>query len=691
MAEPLTFTAPVTIAAAAAVEGQPPRKPTFEMLAYTGAPMSVAGYWSPVVVDLAGVKTENDALPILLDHDTAQIVGQGVAIVDAGAIRISGDVMGNSPEATKVVALAKDGFRWQASIGANVTRREFLEGGKKTQVNGREVTGPLIIARETTLKEVSFVAIGADSKTSAAVAASSPPRKDTTVDANFKAWLESNGYTAVDTMTEQQLKPLAAAWKAETAPPPVAQPARRSDVDTLLAEARADNERREMIADVTARFLAESPGIAPDMIAKIETLAGAAAAAKWSADKYEHELLKATRVQAPVYRPSAINGRPQMTNRVLEAAICATGRLENYEKLYDDQTLQAAHDQFPHGIGLRQLMLICAEANGYRGNYASEVTIEVQRAAFGMIAPNRLQATTGFSTISISTTLSNVANKFLMNGWNAVDLTPLRIAKIRPVRDFKQITTVSLTGDVMYQQVGPGGEIKHGTLGETVYNNQANTYARMLAVTRTDIINDDLGALTEVPFKLGRGAGLKLNDIFWTIFLGAEAAGFFSAGNKNNNTGVGDMTTAGLATTEALFMAQVDPDGYPLGIQPAIIVVPIAQRAAAATLMNSERLITGNTTTQGDANIWRDRFRIESSPYMSNTVYTGNSGVAWYMLADPAVLPMVEIAALNGRVEPTVQSADADFNVLGMQMRGFSDIGVALQEFRAAVKADGTP
>jgi hypothetical protein len=52
-------------------------------------------------------------------------------------------------------------------------------------------------------------------------------------------------------------------------------------------------------------------------------------------------------------------------------------------------------------------------------------------------------------------------------------------------------------------------------------------------------------------------------------------------------------------------------------------------------------------------------------------------------------LPLVEIAALNGRVEPIVETADAEFNVLGIQMRGFSDIGVALQEKRAAVYADG--
>ena len=33
----------------------------------------------------------------------------------------------------------------------------------------------------------------------------------------------------------------------------------------------------------------------------------------------------------------------------------------------------------------------------------------------------------------------------------------------------------------------------------------------MLTIDRRDIINDDLGAITTVPRKLGRGSGLKIN------------------------------------------------------------------------------------------------------------------------------------------------------------------------------------
>jgi hypothetical protein len=49
----------------------------------------------------------------------------------------------------------------------------------------------------------------------------------------------------------------------------------------------------------------------------------------------------------------------------------------------------------------------------------------------------------------------------------------------------------------------------------------------------------------------------------------------------------------------------------------------------------------------------------------------------------------VEAAFLNGREEPFVETADADFNVLGVQMRCYYDYGVAFAEWRAAVYSTG--
>ncbi len=213
----------------------------------------------------------------------------------------------------------------------------------------------------------------------------------------------------------------------------------------------------------------------------------------------------------------------------------------------------------------------------------------------------------------------------------------------------------------------------------------------MLAITRQDMINDDLGALTDVPQKLGNGAIKKLNDIFWTEFLGLVAASFFAAGNSNLNTGVADMTVGGLDATETIFMNQTNPDGTPLALQPAIILVPTALKNKAITLMQSERAAYGTSyaTAPGDANPFHSRYTVESSPYISNSVYTGNTSTGWWMLANPAELAVIAIAALNGRVEPQVDTADADFNTLGVQMRGYCDVGVHRMEKRAGVSADG--
>ena len=83
------------------------------------------------------------------------------------------------------------------------------------------------------------------------------------------------------------------------------------------------------------------------------------------------------------------------------------------------------------------------------------------------------------------------------------------------------------------------------------------------------------------------------------------------------------------------------------------------------------------------------KFAVQVSRYLSNSQYTGNSGKAWYMLADPADLPVIEMVFLNGQESPIVETAQADFNTLGVVMRGYHDFGAALQEPRAGLKAKG--
>jgi hypothetical protein len=371
-----------------------------------------------------------------------------------------------------------------------------------------------------------------------------------------------------------------------------------------------------------------------------------------------------------------------VTAEVLEAACCLSAGLSDMDREPNHQVIELAERRFRGGIGLQELLLEAAWANGYTGRNFRD-SRSVLRYAFG----HTVEA--AFSNIDIGGILSNVANKFLLEGFFSVERTWRNICAVRNVSDFKTVTSYRLVGKDQYELVAPGGELKQGTLGNESYTNRADTYGLMLSIDRRDIINDDLGAITTVPRKLGRGSGLKINDVFWSTFM--NNASFFTAGNKNFLTGLDTaLTIDGLTKAEVGFMDLTDSDGKPIGVMPAIMLVPTALSAIGSQLFKSMELRDTTSSTKFPvANPHQGKFRVEVSRYLANTSYTGNSAKAWYLLAEPGDLPTIEVAFLNGQEAPTIETADADFNVLGIQMRGYHDFGVALQDPRGAIKSKG--
>ncbi len=171
-ASSLYFTGGGTVAfKAEAGEDGKPSVPTFEGIAYTGAPMSPGGFGGQIVCELGGIEWAKDEKhPVLHIHEAPEVVGHTTKIkASKDGIHVEGVLSGNTEHAEKVRGPASRGFPWQMSIGATPTETSFLEAGEKATVNGREVTGPMTIAHKTKLSEVSFVPNGADDQTSATV------------------------------------------------------------------------------------------------------------------------------------------------------------------------------------------------------------------------------------------------------------------------------------------------------------------------------------------------------------------------------------------------------------------------------------------------------------------------------------------------------------------------------------------
>jgi hypothetical protein len=638
-------------------ESDKPKLPRFSMVAYTGGAMRIAGWRYPVVVDLAGLAIPSQSRPIRFGHDMASGVGHTDAIrIEHGRLVATGVVSRDTAAAKEIVASARNGFPWQASIGAAVEEFEFVKENQKVLVNGRQFAGPVNVVRRATLGEISFVDLGADGATTAQINAIG---QEASKEENLT--MEHRSHTQ-----QPEPQPTDAPLQAgEPTNAPVAgdasAPASNSTPDPQTAEA--------------ARILA----IRMVCGGKHPAIESQAVQEKWDVNRTALAVLRDQRPKAPavhVSTPEAVTGR------LLEAACMLTAKAANLENLFDEPTLEAATRRFRGGIGLQELLLEAAWANGYCGRNFRDAR-SVLRLAFHP----ELEA--GFSTIDIGGILSNVANKFLLDGFFSVERTWRNISATRNVSDFKTVTSYRLIGTDQYEQVSPGGELKHGTLGEETYTNKAETYGLMLTIDRRDIINDDLGAITTVPRKLGRGSGLKINDVFWNTFL--ANSGFFTVGHKNYLEGTDTaLSIDGLTKAEVAFMDQVDSDGKPIGIMPAILLVPTALSAVGSQLYKSMELRdTTSNRTYPVANPHQGKFRVEVSRYLSNAAFTGSSSKAWYLLADPNDLPVIEVAFLNGQESPTIETAEADFAVLGIRMRGYHDFGVALQDPRGGVKMKG--
>jgi len=118
-------------------------------------------------------------------------------------------------------------------------------------------------------------------------------------------------------------------------------------------------------------------------------------------------------------------------------------------------------------------------------------------------------------------------------------------------------------------------------------------------------------------------------------------------------------------------------------------VPPALDETAVQILKSRELRDTTSSQKYGTINPHAGTLDQAVSRYLSDSGITGYSTKAWYLLASPAELAVIEVVFLNGQQQPTVERAEADFNTLGIQMRGYFDFGVSKVEYRGGVKSKG--
>ena len=144
-------------------------RPKFRMVANSGGVIENHPYWGNFAIDLDGLKVGRNRKPALRDHDSQRIVGwtHSFEKTDAGLVA-EGSFTEATEDGREVLSMLRDGFPWQASVYVPPKRVQRLAEGERAEVNGHQITGPGHIFRESSLREVTFTALGADENTDAA-------------------------------------------------------------------------------------------------------------------------------------------------------------------------------------------------------------------------------------------------------------------------------------------------------------------------------------------------------------------------------------------------------------------------------------------------------------------------------------------------------------------------------------------
>lgn len=380
----------------------------------------------------------------------------------------------------------------------------------------------------------------------------------------------------------------------------------------------------------------------------------------WTSDRAELECLRAEKAETlKAERPAApsiidLKAAAPKDAKTVAAAACIGAAMgdEVLAKQFKGVDLDAAHD-----LGVNRLSdVFAAFGITYRPGDNASMTKAIKAA---------------FSTVDIPNVLSNVAHKFVLVGFGAVGEDWRKVSRAVPVTDFKAVKGVRLVMGGVLKPLSKGGELQHVSLSDESRDLAAATKGSIVGITREDLINDDLGVLSMIPERFGQMAGRTINkDVFGAISR--------TAGDYGANTS-GALSVENLATAYQLALGITDSNGDYLGAMPNVILASPSNYLTAMNIYQSEQ-ITGTSKEKGKNNVMRGLLAPITSQFLG-------SGTAYWLFN--SMFPLVDVAFLNGRTTPVVETAEADFNQLGIQMRCYFDYGAAAGELKAAVYSTG--
>jgi hypothetical protein len=282
--------------------------------------------------------------------------------------------------------------------------------------------------------------------------------------------------------------------------------------------------------------------------------------------------------------------------------------------------------------------------------------------------------------------LADSARKSLFAGYEDAEETWRTWCGTGQVADFltHSIVRASETDDL--DEIPENSEYKYSDRTEGREQYAVVTYGKLFALTRQAIVNDDLGALSDIPRAHGEAAARKIGDVAYAILTANAAMGdgiaLFHASHSNLGTaGAISETTAGEAIK--LMKVQTDLRGKRrLNIRTQFFIAPAAIEGSSEIFFLSNQF-TGSSAASTRANPYAgSRFTRVYDARLDD-----DSTTAYYFAGPKG--KTVNVYFLNGVQTPYLESKQG-WTVDGIEWKVRIDAGAKAVDWRAMVKNAGS-
>lgn len=587
----------------------------------TSTTSGIVGYYRNVEAGTAGIDADLHLLPSATA--TAELLDASLALQAAGSpplVGISHDVQGlwrpvqeggrRLMEATEIVAVNSADVVAQPSAGGHATR---AVAGGSGDVNHPE-TGEEATTMEITLEKLLELIGGASEGDRAKV-------------------LASLG------VTDEQIKQL-------TTNPPVADEVDEDAEDRTLVGAAAESVEharesvsgRRLIADVL-----EDRGLDRKLVGAIQ---------------------------------------PQLPDRFTEADVTAavTGLQKAVEALEladlkptiegtNVEVTQAEHDRKVEALeklvtgesgGYVSLKQAWRDMTGFDGDpFVQDVNAMILREAQ---MSGRVVGSRGVESITSSTfgeALADVMHKALLRTYQNPGLSNWSriVSSFGNLTDFRDNKRVRIGGYGQLPTVGQGAPYQPLTTPD----DEQETYSAAKKggtedLTLEAIANDDVGALRNIPRKLGVAAAKTIHAFVWNLITSNPTMGdgvaLFAAGHSNTDASSA-LTNATLTVGRRKMRSQTEygDSAEALGILPKFLVVPNELEQTAFHLTQSAVAVPASGNSSDLPNM-----HTGLEPLVVDRFTDADD---WYLVADPSMHDTVEVGFYQGRREPELFVQDS--------------------------------